>query len=140
MQALCTAYLQFAWLKAHSLVYPTILALEWEMCEMCPSIHARKRSRKALLWEAASFSFLKAILGRQDIGSKQQPVHAGEAAKSQVGCEGKQSAFCRAMEKLISLPAVVWFGPALPLRDCWKRPSLQTSVILTRKTNLDYNK
>lgn len=122
MQALCTAYLQFAWLKAHSLVYPAILALEWEICEMCASMHARKRSRKVLLWEAASFSFLKAVLGRQDTGSKQQPVHAGEAAKSQVRCKGKQSAFCGAMEELISLPAVVWFGPALPVETVGKDP------------------
>lgn len=63
--------------KNTQLVYPMILDLEWKKREMCPRIHARKRSRKVLLWEAASLSFLKAVSGRQDTDLKQWHVHAG---------------------------------------------------------------
>lgn len=63
--------------KSTQLVCPMILGLERKKCEMCPRIHARRRSRKVLLWKAASLSFLKAVSGRQDTGSKQWPVHAG---------------------------------------------------------------
>lgn len=61
-------------------VYAIVLALKWEKCGMYPRMHARTRSRKVLRWEAASLSFLRATLGKRDVGSNARPVPAGEAA------------------------------------------------------------
>ena len=66
-------------------VYAVVLALKWDKCGMYPRMHARTRTRKVLLWEAASLSFLRATLGRRDTGSNERSVLAGgEAAETQV--------------------------------------------------------
>lgn len=129
--------------KSTQLVYPVILALEWKKCEMCPRIHARKRSRKVLFWEAASLSFLKAVSGRQYTGSKQCMI---QACSCWISCQEPGLIQRETISLLQSYGradfttsyCLVW--TCFPLRDGWKRPSLHASIILTHKINLDYNK
>lgn len=56
-QVLCTALLTICLANSTQPAYATVLAFKWEKCGMSPRMHARTRSRKALLWEAASLRF-----------------------------------------------------------------------------------
>lgn len=140
MQVLYTASLQLVWLKA---CYATVLTPK-QKCGTYPRMHARTRNRKVLdrnrkvfYREVASLRFLRAILGRWDRHSNEQPVPAGgEAAETHVFWEGNRSSPLWNGSKAVLATSCCLFWTCFPLTDCQKRSSLHTSVILTRKPNL----
>lgn len=95
------------------------------------------RNRKVFYREVASLRFLRAILGRWDRDSNEQPVPAeGEAAETHVFWEGNRSSPLWSCSKADLATSCCLFWTCFPLTDCQKRSSLHTSVILTRKPNL----